>query len=167
MNAAASGPSPHRVGLVGTFLCSLALYAAAKGPPPIPPAALAPYPPMHWHSWNTFCAEDLVNYTNMCEMADALLSSGMAEAGYRTVNVVCNGWTGRDPSTHVLQENKLLWPQGMAAFADYVHVRNLSLGCYTSPAVTNCCGEPGSLGYEYVDMEFFASIGCDHGRPML
>ena len=29
-------------------------------------------------------------------------------------------------------------------------------------ATTNCCGEPGSLGYEDVDMEFFAKVGCDH-----
>ena len=26
----------------------------------------------------------------------------------------------------------------------------------------NCCGEPGSLGYEGIDMEFFARVGCDH-----
>ena len=42
---------------------------------PRPAAELAPYPPMHWHSWNTFCAEDMVNHTNMREMADALISS--------------------------------------------------------------------------------------------
>jgi hypothetical protein len=43
-------------------------------------------------------------------MADALLSTGMAAAGYRTVNVVCSGWTGRDPHTHVLTQNLKLWP---------------------------------------------------------
>lgn len=47
------------------------------------------------HSWNTFCAEDMVNESNMREMADALLSNGMAAAGYRTVNVVCNGVSTR------------------------------------------------------------------------
>ena len=118
---------------------------------------------MHWHSWNTFCAENMVNGTNMREMADALLSTGLAAAGYRTVNVVCNGWTGRDSVTHELQENEALWPNGgIAAFADYLHARNLSLGCYTSPATRNCCGEPGSLGYEDIDMAFFARVGCDH-----
>lgn len=35
----------------------------------------------HWHSWNTFTGENIVNYTNMKEMADALISTGMAEAG--------------------------------------------------------------------------------------
>ena len=82
--------------------------------------------------------------------ADALISTGMAEAGYRTVNVVCNGWTGRDPTTKMFTENKELWPSGIAGFADYLHSKELLLGCYTSPASVNCCGEPGSLGFEYV-----------------
>jgi len=129
---------------------------------PKPPAEIAPYPPMHWHSWNTFCAENMVNETNMREMADALIKSGMAAAGYDTVNVVCNGWTGRDPVTKTFTENRQLWPTGIAGFADYVHSKGLKLGCYTSPATRNCCGEPGSLGYEDVDMEFFAQAGCDH-----
>ena len=86
----------------------------------------------------------------------------MADAGYRMVNVVCSGWTGRDPVTHELQENKTFWPQGIADLAKYLHSKNLQLGCYTSPAKTNCCGEPGSLGYEAIDMETFARWGCDH-----
>eukprot|EP00038_Savillea_parva_P031693 m.89557 g.89557 ORF g.89557 m.89557 type:complete len:579 (+) comp9808_c0_seq1:91-1827(+) len=131
-------------------------------PPPKPAAEIAPYPPMHWHSWNTFYGENRVNESNMREMADALISTGMVAAGYDMVNVVCNGWTGRDPKTGVLQENKTYWPNGIAGYADYVHSKGLKLGCYTSPATTNCCGEPGSLGYEMIDMEFFATSGCDH-----
>ena len=87
---------------------------------------------------------------------------GMAEAGYKTVNVVCSGWTGRDPTTHVLQQNMTLWPEGIAGLAKYLHSKDLQLGCYTSPGTTNCCGEPGSLGFEDIDMETFAQWGCDH-----
>eukprot|EP01045_Picozoa_sp_COSAG04_P039059 COSAG04_NODE_10755_length_755_cov_1.318598_2_plen_120_part_00 len=103
------------------------------------------------------------------------------------VNVVGNGWTGRDPETHVLQENHALyaqqhsfwlelvqkqraavrcrWPQGIKALGDYLHAKTpkLQLGCYTSPWTKNCCGEPGSLGFEAIDMEYFAHVGCDHG----
>ena len=93
---------------------------------------------------------------------DALIDSGMAALGYTTVNVVCNGWTGRDPTTHVLQENKTNWPNGIAELSKYLHSKDLQMGCYTSPATVNCCGEPGSLGYEDIDMEFFAEVGCDH-----
>ena len=55
--------------------------AAAAAPPvkPRPAAELAPYPPMHWHSWNTFCAEDMTNHANMREMADALIRTVRTE----------------------------------------------------------------------------------------
>jgi len=77
-----------------TLLTSASAQLAAPVKP-IPASQLAPYPPMHWHSWNTFCGENEVNEANMRGMADALISSGMAAAGYDMVNVVCNGWTGR------------------------------------------------------------------------
>jgi hypothetical protein len=43
---------------------------------------------------NTFCGEDAVNEANMREMAQALLTTGMANAGYDTINVVCNVSSG-------------------------------------------------------------------------
>jgi alpha-galactosidase len=50
----------------------------------------------------------------------------------------------------------------MKGLADYLHSKKLKMGCYTAPALKNCCGEPGSLGFEQVDMDFFAEIGCDN-----
>ena len=41
----------------------------------------------------------------MQEIAEALVSSGMAVAGYDTINVVCNGWTGRNSVTGELVES--------------------------------------------------------------
>jgi len=140
---------------------------------PIPPDELLPYPPMQWHSWGLFThAGDDINEANMNEMADALISSGMAAAGYDTVNVVCNGWIGRDPVTHQMLENRTLWPSGIKGFAARLHSLDppLKVGCYTAPSVQNCqCGklpdgtcEDGCLGHEVVDMHFFADAGCDH-----
>ncbi len=57
----------------------------------------------------------------MNEMAEALISSGMAAACYDTINVVCNGWAGRDPATGVLIENRTIWPTGMKGFAAWLH----------------------------------------------
>ena len=47
---------------------------------------------------------------------------------------VCNGWTGRDPVTRVLQENRTLWPGGMKALAAYLRAKQppIKLGCYTA-----------------------------------
>lgn len=137
------------------------------------PAEIAPYPPMAWHSWGLFTHENLVTEANMQEMAEALVSSGMVAAGYDTVNVVCNGWAGRDPSTGVLIENRTLWPSGIAGFAKRLHAMKppLKVGCYTSPRSKNCmcgpapqggCEEGTGVGYEQRDMEFFAQAGCDH-----
>ena len=145
------------------------------GSPPrkLTPAEIAPYPPMQWHSWGLFTHEDLVTEANMQEMAEALVSSGMAAPGFDTLNVVCNGWTGRDPKTGVLVENRTLWPSGIAGFARRLHAMKptLKLGCYTSPRSKNCmcgpgpqgtCEEGTDYGYEERDMEFFAKSGCDH-----
>lgn len=157
--------------------CLLAFAAHAHAHARVQPrktaAEVAPYPPMQWHSWGLFThAGDDINEANMNEMADALISSGMAAAGYDTVNVVCNGWIGRDPVTHKMLENRTLWPSGIKGFAARLHGLDppLKLGCYTAPAVTNCqCGplpngscEDGCLGHEVVDMNFFADAGCDH-----
>ena len=121
----------------------LTVGAAASVPKRLSPAEIAPYPPMQWHSWGLFTHEDLVTQANMEEMADALVESGMAAAGYATVNVVCNGWTGRDPVTGTLLENATLWPTGMAGLATKLHAMEppLKLGCYTAPLAQNCaCG---------------------------
>jgi len=152
-----------------------AAVAGPGAPPPrkLTPAEIAPYPPMQWHSWGLFTSDDLVNEANMEEMAEALVSSGMAAAGYDTLNVVCNGWVGRDPKTGVLLENRTLWPSGIAGFARRLHAMSppLKVGCYTSPRSTNCmcgslpqggCEEGTGTGYEERDMEFFAASGCDH-----
>ena len=152
-----------------------AAVAGPGAPPPrkLTPAEIAPYPPMQWHSWGLFTSDDLVNEANMEEMAEALVSSGMAAAGYDTLNVVCNGWVGRDPKTGVLLENRTLWPSGIAGFARRLHAMSppLKVGCYTSPRSTNCmcgslpqggCEEGTGSGYEERDMEFFAASGCDH-----
>jgi hypothetical protein len=41
-----------------------------------------------------FKEHDEINEANMLGVAAALRSSGMAAAGYDTINVVCNGWVG-------------------------------------------------------------------------
>ena len=171
-----SRPHRHHRPMVALLLLLGGAAVAGPGAPPprkLTPAEIAPYPPMHWHSWGLFTSDDLVNEANMGEMAEALVSSGMAAAGYDTLNVVCNGWVGRDPKTGVLLENRTLWPSGIAGFAEKLHAMTppLKVGCYTSPRSTNCmcgslpqggCEEGTGTGYEERDMEFFAASGCDH-----
>lgn len=94
-------------------------------------------------------------------VADAMVESGMVAAGYTFMGTVCTGWLSRDPQTHQLKENLTNWPGGMKSFAAYLHARGMQLSVYTDAGKSNCCGEPGSLGYEEIDMKTFASWDVD------
>src|SRR5919107_1640717 len=102
--------------------------AAAAGPPATPP--------MGWNSWNHFhcdVSEQVVEQT-----ADAIVSSGLRDAGYRYVNVDdCWEAPGRDAAGR-LQADPQTFPSGIAALADYVHARGLKLGIYTAAGATTC-----------------------------
>jgi len=49
----------------------------------------------------------------------------------------------------------------MKSFAEYLHAKGMQLSVYTDAGVKNCCQEPGSLGFEEIDMKTFASWGVD------
>jgi len=58
---------------------------------------LAPTPPMGWNSWNHFGCD--VSETLIMEMADAMVASGMKDAGYEYV-VIDDCWqAGRQAAT--------------------------------------------------------------------
>ena len=61
--------------------------------------ALAKTPPMGWNSWNKFAC-DGINETVIRETADAMVASGMKDAGYQYI-VIDDCWqVSRDPGKH-------------------------------------------------------------------
>ena len=101
--------------------------AARPHPAPLPSRdALAPTPPMGWNSWNNFSAE--IDEQLIREMTDALVDSGMKDAGYQYV-CLDDGWQGRRGDLW----NEARFPNGMKAIGDYIHSRGLSFGIYTRP----------------------------------
>lgn len=70
--------------------------------------------------------------------ADVLVESGLRDVGYDTVLVTCAGWQ-RDPTTHKLVENPILWPRGYKAYVDYLHSKGLKIGAYGDTGEFNCC----------------------------
>jgi len=128
---------------------------------------LAATPPMGWNSWNTFnCSpsDSLIR-----GMADAMVSSGMAAAGYVYVNIDDCWMNGRDASGN-LRPDATKFPNGISAVADYIHGKGLKLGIYEVPAAVTCAGRGsfgstagvGSLGHETADAKSFASWGVDY-----
>jgi alpha-galactosidase len=120
---------------------------------------LALTPPMGWNSWNKFSCN--VNEQLIRETADAMVSSGMKDAGYQYI-VIDDCWHGRRDSLGFIQPNPERFPSGMKALADYIHAKGLKFGIYSDAGWKTCAGRPGSRGYEYQDAMKYAEWGIDY-----
>ncbi len=133
----------------------------ARIEPPIvrdlPGNGLAATPPMGWNSWNHF--SERVDDRVVRETADAMVSSGMAAAGYVYVNIDDTWEGGRDADGNIVANGKF---PDMKALADYVHSKGLKLGIYSSPGPLTCGGYEASYGHEEQDARTFARWGIDY-----
>jgi alpha-galactosidase len=121
--------------------------------------ALALTPPMGWNSWNKFGCN--VDESLIRQTADAIVSSGMKDAGYQYV-VIDDCWqVSRDRSGNILADPQR-FPSGIKALADYVHSRGLKFGIYSDTGTKTCAGRPGSRGHEYQDALQYAAWGVDY-----
>jgi alpha-galactosidase len=128
---------------------------------PVPQAeGLAPTPPMGWSSWNAYqCG---VNADRVKASADAMVASGMKDAGYQYVNIDdCWALTER-AADGTVQVDTTRFPDGIAAVADYVHGLGLKLGLYSSRGALTCAARAGSGGHEQQDAESYAAWGVDY-----
>ena len=172
---APSGGSPGAAAMPMKSLAAAVLLMLTQpgySSPPWP--ELASTPPMGWNGWLPTTRGLIPGYENNETMyyaaADILVESGLRDAGYDTILVTCAGWQ-RDPVTHKLMENKVVWPRGYRAFIDYLHSKRLKIGAYGDTGEFNCCHmcvdghcwqEPGQLGYEELDVQTWADWGVDH-----
>ncbi len=150
--------------LIVTTLTTVALRPGAVSAAPDSPA---PRPPLGWNSWNTFGCD--INETLIRQMADAIVSSGMRDAGYEYV-VVDDCWFNpqRDGAGN-LQGDPQRFPSNMKALGDYIHGKGLKFGIYQVPTGRTCAqrsgtypGSTGSLGHEVQDAQQFAAWGVDY-----
>jgi len=120
---------------------------------------LALTPPMGWNSWNKFECD--VSESLIKEMADALVSSGMKDAGYQFI-VIDDCWQiGRDAEGNIIPDPDH-FPSGMKALADYIHSKGLKFGLYSCAGLKTCQERPGSRGYEFQDARQYAAWGVDY-----
>ena len=133
---------------------------------------LALTPPMGWNPW-------YVHYTRITDSivrqaADAMISSGMADAGYQYVSID-DGWMRvsvaerhpadparvgpvRDGHGDILPNR--FFPD-MSALTAYIHGKGLKAGIYSSPGPKTCDGFEGSYQHEAEDARQFAAWGFD------
>jgi len=130
------------------------LVVGAKG---VSAQTIAATPPMGWNSWNHFHRN--IDDKTVRAQADAMVSSGMRDAGYVYVNID-DTWEGQRDSQGNIQTNSKF--PDMKALADYVHSKGLKLGIYSSPGDKTCAGYEGSLGHEAQDAATYAAWGIDY-----
>lgn len=124
-----------------------------------PVDTLALTPPMGWNSWNQFEWE--VSDSLIREIADAMVATGMRDAGYRYI-IIDDYWVGGRDTRNRLYPDPVRFPNGMKAVADYVHAKGMKLGIYSDAAELTCAGVTGSLGFEELDAKTFAEWGIDY-----
>ena len=121
---------------------------------------VAPTPPMGWMSWYPFI--DKIDERKIMEVADAMVSSGLRDAGY-TLLQLDDGWmaSGRDKEGKQFADTSR-FPNGMKFLADYVHSRGLKIGIYSSNGKKTCAGYPGGYNHEDLDAKTYAEWGIDY-----
>jgi alpha-galactosidase len=120
---------------------------------------LAQTPPMGWNSWNHYGCnidEELIR-----ETADALVESGLRDAGYVYVTLD-DCWHGTRDEEGNIRPDPERFPSGMEALGDYLHALGLKFGIYSDAGATTCAGRPGSQGYEFQDARTYAAWGVDY-----
>jgi alpha-galactosidase len=145
--------------LIASVALGASVVAQAPGELPFAWMNVARTPPMGWNSWNKFgcnVSEQLIK-----EMADAIVSSGMKDAGYQYV-VIDDCWqVSRDAQGRIVPD-ATRFPSGMKTLGDYVHSKGLKFGVYSDAGARTCEGRPGSNGYETIDAAQYAAWGVDY-----
>lgn len=149
--------------ITALFVASVSLTAMAQGNNYVQDytkyEGLALTPPMGWNSWNKFACN--VDENMIKQMADAMVSSGMRDAGYTYINID-DCWHGDRDAQGFIHPDAKRFPSGMKALADYVHSKGLKLGIYSDAGSQTCGGRPGSRGYEFQDAQQYAAWGIDY-----
>mmetsp|Transcript_52265 Transcript_52265/g.131212 ORF Transcript_52265/g.131212 Transcript_52265/m.131212 type:complete len:432 (-) Transcript_52265:172-1467(-) len=146
------------VPLILTVVCAVCVAWAGHAPPVT--EGVAQTPPMGWNTWGQYRCN--INETLIQNAAAALVSSGLAKAGYVYVNIDdCWAEKERDSNGRLVPSRER-FPSGLRVLSDQLHARGLRLGIYSDVGHRTCQGYPGSYGAFATDAQTFAEWGIDY-----
>lgn len=125
-------------------------------------------PIMGYNSYNQYSCSP--NESSMRAVMDALSSGSFQAAGYHYFQIDC-GWSARNgmrnATTGALAVDTTAFPSGLKSLADYARSKGFRWSMYSDAGVRMCDPQVpspvlGSLGYESVDANFFASLGTEY-----
>lgn len=114
-----------------------------------------PLPPMGWSSWNSF--SNTIDSQIVVQQARAMVSTGMAKAGYRYINIDEGWWLGKRDADGNIVVDPQAWPAlapgekpgDMANIVHYIHGLGLKAGIYTDAGTDGCSTVGPDLGPSY------------------
>jgi len=118
-------------------------------------------PLMGWSSWNTFGFQ--ISEQIICGQADAMVSSGLKDAGYNYINIDDGYFGGRDDDGNLLI-HPTRFPNGMRKVVDYIHSKGLKAGIYSDGGQNTCASYFGGdtigvgvglMGHDEADCKLF------------
>lgn len=137
----------RHLSLIGGLSLALASIHAQTADPPV----------MGWSSWNTYRVN--ISDSLIMRQADALVSTGLKDCGYRYINID-DGFFGFRDATGKMHAHPQRFPQGLRCVSDHIHSLGLKAGIY-SDAGSNTCGSrydndrngfgAGLYGHEFQD----------------
>ena len=117
-------------------------------------------PALAFSTWNRFLYG--INESLMFELADAIVATGLRDAGFEYINIDAGAWLHTRDAAGNLQANPALFPHGLSPVAAYLAARGLKLGVYTDLGTGSCGPGPGSAGHWAQDAALFASIPASY-----
>ena len=116
-------------------------------------------PQMGWNTWNKFWCG--INEILIHDSIDALINSGLFEAGYNYINLDDCWQKYRGEDGYIIPDNDT-FPHGIEPLVEYAHSKGLKFGLYSSAGNYTCQGRPGSLDFEEQDAEIYAKWNIDY-----
>ncbi len=117
-------------------------------------------PPMGWSSWNTF--RNTIDETLITDTADALVKTGLKDAGYVYVNLDDCWQSSMRTTDGKLQGDLTRFPRGIKHLIEDINTKGLKVGLYTSNGTLTCEDLPASLYNEAVDADTLAEWGAEY-----
>src|SRR3954469_15848228 len=158
----------HRRGVLYRSVVVLAGSLALVALPATANATLA-RTPVPYMGWNTYYqvgsktpGSNNITESTIKSVAQSLVSTGMANAGY-TIVWLDFGWaSGARDGNGSLIVDTAQWPNGLSALTSYLHGLGLQAGIYTDAGTSGCSGQGvGSYGHYQQDADQFAAWGFD------
>ena len=128
-------------------------------------------PALAWNTWCSIegCGTDICNEVEIQEIAQAMRSNGMYDAGYTRINMD-DCWEACERGANgEIQADPQRFPSGLKSLAATLHGYGFKFGLYTSAGSTTCsggtranCKPPGSIGHYSDDAKTFASWDMDY-----